>query len=47
MDAQADQTPYAQPANRVTNMAAADTILRKWADDLRSHLDAVRGKTPG
>ena len=45
MDAEADQQPFAQPANRVTNTAAADTILKSWADELRGHLDAVRGKT--
>jgi hypothetical protein len=44
MDAEADQQPFAQRANAVTNMQAADIILRKWADDLVSHLDAVRGK---
>ena len=45
-DAQADQQPFAQQANSVTNTAAADIILRKWADDLVRHLDAVRGKPP-
>ena len=45
MDAEADQQPFAQPANRVTNTAAADTILKSWADELRGHLDAVRVKT--
>jgi hypothetical protein len=45
MDAEADQQPFAQQANSVTNMAAADIILTKWADDLVSHLDAVRGKS--
>jgi len=44
MDAEADQQPFAQPANRVTNTAAADAILKSWADELRGHLDAVRGK---
>ena len=44
MDSEADQQPFAQQANSVTNMAAADIILQKWADDLVSHLDAVRGK---
>jgi len=44
-DAQADQQPFAQQANSVTNMAAADIILKKWADDLVRHLDAAR-KTP-
>jgi len=47
MDAEADQQPFAQQANAVTNRQAADIILRKWADDLVRHLDAVRGKTPG
>jgi hypothetical protein len=46
IDAEADQQPSAQAGNAVTNTAAADAILRKWADDLRSHLDAVRGKAP-
>jgi hypothetical protein len=45
MDAEADQQPFVQPANRVTDTAAADTILKSWADDLRSDLDAVRSKT--
>jgi hypothetical protein len=44
MDAEADQQPFAQQANRVTNTEAADTILKNWADELRAHLDAVRGK---
>ena len=47
MDAEADQQPFAQQANAVTNRQAADIILRKWADDLVRHLDAVRGKPPG
>ena len=46
MDAEADQQPFAQQANAVTNRQAADIILRKWADDLVRHLDAVRGKPP-
>lgn len=44
MDAEADQQPFAQQANSVTNMEAADTILKKWADDLVRHLDSARGK---
>ena len=43
-DARADNTGFAQEANRVTNAAAADLILRDWADELRKHLDAARGK---
>jgi hypothetical protein len=46
LDAEADQQPFAQQANSVTNLQAADVILRKWADDLVRHLDAVRGKPP-
>ena len=45
VDAEADDEGFAQEANRVTNTAAADEILRKWADELRQHLDAARGKT--
>jgi len=45
MDAEADRQPFAQTANRVTNTAAADTILKSWADELVGHLNAVRGKT--
>jgi hypothetical protein len=43
-DAQADQQAFAQRSNGVTNKAAADILLRSWADELRNHLDAVRGK---
>jgi hypothetical protein len=45
-DAEADQQPFAQQANAVTNRQAADIILSKWADALVRHLDAVRGKPP-
>jgi len=47
MDAKADQQPFAEAANRVTNIAAADTILKNWADELVRHLDAVHGKKAG
>jgi Protein of unknown function (DUF3313) len=47
MDAQADQQPFAQRANSVTNQQAADIILTKWADQFVRHLDAVRGKPAG
>ena len=46
LDAQADQQPFAQQANSVTNMEAADIILKKWADNLVRHLDSARGKPP-
>jgi hypothetical protein len=44
MDAEADVEGFAQRANRVTNVAAADRILRDWAKELRERLDMVRGK---
>jgi hypothetical protein len=44
-DAEADQQPFAQQGSSVTNKAAADLILKNWADDLVRHLDAAR-KTP-
>lgn len=46
MDAQADHDGFARRANRVTNKAAADEILRNWAVELRKHLDAVRQPAP-
>jgi len=44
-DAQADDRAFAQVANRATNKAAADHILREWAEELRKRLDTVKGKT--
>lgn len=46
MDPKADNRGMAQMANRVTNKAAADRILRAWASALREHLDAAQGKSP-
>jgi hypothetical protein len=46
MDAQADPDSMAQMGGRVTNKAAADRILKKWARELREHLDEVRAKPP-
>lgn len=48
IDAKADRSGggMAQMANRVTNKAAADRILRSWAEELREHLDAAQGKAP-
>jgi len=45
MDAAADPDSFAKQANRVTNTAAADRILRDWAHQLRVRLDEVKGKT--
>ena len=44
IDPKADNRGMAQVANRVTNKAAADRILRDWAVKLRKHLDAAQGK---
>lgn len=43
-EARADEG-FAQEANRVTNTAAADRVLRQWAEELRRHLDAARGQS--
>ena len=42
MDSQADQGAGGQIADSVTNTAAADFILRRWADTLRKNLEAAR-----
>jgi len=43
IDPEADRgMGIAQMGNRVTNKAAADRIMKRWADTLRGHLDAVR-----
>lgn len=44
MDAQADPDSMAERANRTTNKAAADRILRRWADTLVKALDEAAGK---
>lgn len=44
IDGSVDPGTYAQRANRVTNHAASDRMIRSWADELRSRLDLVRGK---
>jgi hypothetical protein len=45
MDAEADNDAFAKQANRVTNVQAADRILRGWAQELRERLDMVHGKS--
>jgi hypothetical protein len=45
MDAEADNDAFAKQANRVTNVQAADRILRDWAQELRERLDLVHGKS--
>jgi len=46
-DPQADDNGVAHIANRVTNKAAADLILRHWADLLVKHLDEATHKKSG
>jgi hypothetical protein len=47
MDAQTDPGMGGEMANSVTNTAAADAALRRWADILRKRLDAARAAPPG
>ena len=41
IDAQGDRETFAQRSSRVTNKAAADRILRGWANELAGHLGTV------
>jgi hypothetical protein len=42
MDPEADRGFGGQIMNRVTNTAAEDRIVRRWADVLAGHLHAVK-----
>jgi hypothetical protein len=44
VDGKVDPRMYGQVSSSVSNRAAADRMLRNWADELRSRLDLVRGK---
>jgi hypothetical protein len=44
IDGKVDPRQYGQVSSSVTNRAAADRMMRSWADELRSRLDLVRGK---
>jgi hypothetical protein len=44
IDGQVDPNVYGQRSSSVTNRAAADRMMRSWADELRTRLDLVRGK---
>jgi Protein of unknown function (DUF3313) len=44
VDGKVDPHLYGQRSSSVTNRAAADRMMRSWADELRSRLDLVRGK---
>jgi hypothetical protein len=43
-DVRVDPRRYGQRASSVTNQAAANRLMRSWADELRTSLDLVRGK---
>jgi len=45
VDPQADNKAYAQAATRVTNRAAANRIINRWASMLSAHLSEVKQKT--
>jgi hypothetical protein len=45
IDGRADSGGMAERANRTTNKAAADRILRQWASRLVKALDAAGGKS--
>jgi hypothetical protein len=45
IDGSADPGLHGQRSSSVTNRAAAERMMRDWADELRSRLDLVRGNT--
>jgi hypothetical protein len=45
IDPESDNDPVGEVADAVTNKSAADRILRRWADILRKHLDAVQAQS--
>ena len=44
MDANGDPSMYGQRSSSVTNRAAADRLMRSWAQELHKRLDIVTGK---
>jgi Protein of unknown function (DUF3313) len=44
VDGKVDPSLYGQRSSSVTNKAAADRMIRSWADELRTRLDLVEGK---
>jgi hypothetical protein len=46
LDAKEDRESMAQAGNAVANKQAADRLLKGWAGELRSHLDAVTRTAP-
>jgi hypothetical protein len=47
IDPQADRSSFPQQASRITNKAAADRILRDWADLLAEHLSEIKSESAG
>jgi hypothetical protein len=47
IDPQADRSSFAKQATRVTNKAAADRIMRDWADLLAEHLGDIKSASTG
>ncbi|HVN45507.1 MAG TPA: DUF3313 family protein [Steroidobacteraceae bacterium] len=47
IDNRVDPRTYGQVASSVTNRAAADRMMRSWAEELRTRLDLVRGQDAG
>jgi hypothetical protein len=44
MDARGSNDSFARRSSLVSNMAAADSIMRSWAQVLREQLDVITGK---
>jgi hypothetical protein len=44
IDGKVDPRVYGQRSSSVSNRAAAERMMRSWADELRTRLDLVRGK---
>lgn len=44
IDGSVDPSLYTQRSSSVSNRAAAERMMRNWADELRNRLDLVRGK---
>jgi hypothetical protein len=42
IDAQADPQSYGQISSSVSNRAAADRLMQRWASELHKALDTVR-----
>jgi hypothetical protein len=47
MDARGSNDSFAGRSNSVSNMAAANSMMRAWAKELRERLDVITGKSEG